>query len=274
MKRILIAGCGYVGSEAARLLGSVGWEVEGWTRHGGESRAVDLTDVGQVNDAPGQFDVVVHAASTRGGDAATYRRVYLEGVRNLARRFPEAGLLFVSSTSVYAQRNGDWVTEESPADPTHESGKILREAEREVLSRDGVVARFAGVYGPGRSALLRRVLEGEAISDRKHDRFVNQLHRDDAAAALSLLASRMETFRGAVFNVADNEPLLLSDCYEWLAAHTGKHLLAAKAPPRPRKRGDSNKRVSNAKLRAAGWSPRYGSFLSGMTESVLPNWLG
>jgi len=36
---------------------------------------------------------------------------------------------------------------------------------------------------------------------------------------------------------------------------------------RKRKRGDSNKPVSNAKLRAIGWTPRYPNFTEGMEKA-------
>jgi hypothetical protein len=39
----------------------------------------------------------------------------------------------------------------------------------------------------------------------------------------------------------------------------------------PRKRGNSNKRVSSAKLQALGWTPRYPDFATAMSQSILPN---
>ncbi|HEY2124182.1 MAG TPA: NAD-dependent epimerase/dehydratase family protein, partial [Chthoniobacterales bacterium] len=258
MGRVLIAGCGYVGAAAAKLFQGAGWSVEGWTR-GGQAelepgprclmRAINLEDANQVRTADGTFDLVIHSASTRGGDATAYRRIYLEGARHLCERFAEAAMIFVSSTSVYAQRSGEWVTEESAAQPESETGRILREAEDHVLQRGGTVARFAGLYGPGRSALLQRVLRGEAVIDPHEDRFVNQLHRDDAAAALFFLGIKRSAPGGQIYNVADNTPLLLSECYRWLAGKLDRPLTAVGAAPRAGKRGESNKRVNNAKLR-------------------------
>ncbi len=74
-------------------------------------------------------------------------------------------MLFTSSTSVYAQRDGSWVTEESETKPARETGRILLETEEFVLGHGGIVARLAGIYGPGRSALLSKFLAGEAIID-------------------------------------------------------------------------------------------------------------
>src|SRR5258707_764433 len=72
-------------------------------------RAVDLSESEAVRSTPGEVEVVIHCASTRGGEVADYARVYGGGVENLLQRFPGSQLLFVSSTSVYAQQSGEWV---------------------------------------------------------------------------------------------------------------------------------------------------------------------
>jgi nucleoside-diphosphate-sugar epimerase len=249
-----------------------GWSVEGWTRSGSPTagikvHAVDLSEPDAVMRTEGDFDVVIHSASKRGGDAADYARVYRSGMENLLKRFSTSQFIFISSTSVYGQRDGEWVDETSPANPEHERGKILRAAEDLVLARSGRVARLAGIYGPGRSALLRRVLGNEAALDEATDRFVNQVHRDDAASALLKIAQA--NGMTGIWNVADNEPLLLSDCYRWLAQKLN-HALSESGPKTPRKRGNSNKRVLNARLRNDGWVPQYPSFKEGMERSILP----
>lgn len=273
MRRILIAGCGYVGSSVADIFHRNGWEVEGWTasRKSDASypvRIVDITDKHALARAASNFDVVVQCASSRGGGADEYRRIYLEAARSLTSAFPQALFLFTSSTSVYAQTDGEWVTEESAAEPQRETGRILRETEELVLEHGGIVARLAGVYGPGRSALLQKFLAGEAIVERGRDRFLNQAHRDDIATALHLLARNKA--RG-IFNVTDHHPILLRECYQWLAAQLQRPLPVATEAPPDRKRGNSNKRVSSAKLQTLGWSPRYPTFYTAMTQSILPS---
>ena len=280
MPRILIAGCGYVGQAVADLVHAAGWTVEGWT-HSAESaarlsanpypvRGVDVSRRAQVAEHGGMFDPVIHCASSRRGDAETYRQVYLDGARNLLETFPGSKLLFTSSTSVYAQSDGTWVTEESETKPMRETSRLLLEAERAVLTRGGIVARLAGIYGPGRSALLSKFLEGTAVIDPENDRFVNQVHRDDIASALFFLLSRK--VEGAqIYNVVDDQPILQSECYRWLA-----HRLNRPRPPigkskQQRKRGDSNKRVSNVKLHRSGWMPQYPTFAEAMEKSILPS---
>jgi nucleoside-diphosphate-sugar epimerase len=283
MPRILIAGCGYVGQAAADLFHATGWAVEGWTRSATSAaglaakpypvRGVDLTQRAQVAECTGLFDAVIHCASSRGGDAEIYRQVYLDGARNLLETFPGSKLLFTSSTSVYAQRDGSWLTEESETKPMRETSRILLEAERLVLDRGGIVARLAGIYGPGRSALLNKFLSGAAIIDPENDRFVNQVHRDDIAAALFLLVNQ-EATGAQICNVVDDQPILQSECYRWLAHKLNRPLPPIGKAKQQSKRGDSNKRVSNAKLRELGWTPRYPTFADAMEKSILPSFAG
>jgi len=280
MARILIAGCGYVGQATADLFHEAGWTVEGWTgsresagRLAGKPYpvyALDITERVQVCTCAGTFDAVIHCASSGGGNADTYHQVYLNGARNLLDRFDSSMVVFTSSSSVYAQTDGSWVTEESETKPTRETGRTLLEAENLVLARGGIVARLAGIYGPGRSALLSKFLSGEATVDPESDRFINQVHRDDIAAALFFLLDRQPQGK-QIYNVVDDQPIRQSECYRWLAEKLNRPLPSVGKSPRRYKRGDSNKRVSNAKLRKLGWTPRYPTFADAMEKSILPS---
>jgi nucleoside-diphosphate-sugar epimerase len=280
MPRILIAGCGYVGQATADLFHAAGWDAEGWTASEKSAATlfakpypicqIDISNRDQVAERPGIFDAVVHCASSRGGGLKAYRQIYLNGARNLLDRFVGAKMLFTSSTSVYAQRDGSWVTEESETKPARETSRVLLETEKVVLGQGGTVARLSGIYGPGRSALLSKFLAGTAIIDPENDRFVNQVHRDDIASALFLLVSG-EWQERQIYNVVDNQPMLQSDCYRWLAQRLNRPLPPIRELTEQRKRGDTNKRVSNAKLRSHSWVPQYHTFAEGMERSVLPS---
>jgi nucleoside-diphosphate-sugar epimerase len=283
MPRILIAGCGYVGQATADLFHAVGWAVQGWV-YSTESAAklsvkpypicvVDMADRAQVRACSQSFDAVIHCASTAGGDAKDYRQIYLNGARNLLDRFVGSKLLFTSSTSVYAQRDGSWVTEDSETQPVRETSQLLLQAENLALARGGIVARLAGIYGPGRATLLSGFLAGSAIIDLENDRFVNQVHRDDIAAAFFLLLNRPRLV-GGIYNVVDRQPILQSECYRWLAKKLNRPFPPIGQSISVRKRGDSNKRVSNKKLCRLGWSPRYPTFAEAMEKSVLPSFAG
>ena len=279
MARILIVGCGYVGEATADLFYSSGWSVEGWV-HSKESagrlsfkpysvHAIDITQSGEIARHAEAFDAVIHCASSRGGDVETYRQIYLNAARHLRESFPKAIILFTSSTSVYAQRDGSWVSEESATEPVQETSRILLEVEKSILTKGGIVARLAGIYGPRRSALLSKLLNGIATIDPNNDRFVNQVHRDDIALALFVLLSREAPSQ--IYNVVDDQPILHSECYRWLAQKLNRPLPPVRESKQPRKRGDTNKRVSNAKLRRFGWTPAYPTFATAMEKSILPS---
>ena len=281
MPRILIAGCGYVGEATADLFHSAGWNVQG-SVHSKDSVsrlsakpysvcAIDLSDRGDIAKHAGEFDAVIHCASSRGGDAEAYRQIYLNGAHHLLETFPKARILFTGSTSVYAQRDGSWVTEESETKPLRETSRILLEVEKLILEKGGIAARLAGIYGPRRSALLTKFLNGTAWIDPEKDRFINQVHRDDIASALFLLLNRPAQSSAQIYNIVDDEPLLQSECYSWLSHKLNRPLPPMRKSDQPRKRGDTNKRVSNAKLRRLGWTPQYPTFQGAMEKSILPS---
>ena len=271
MPRVIIAGCGFVGRATARLFQIAGWEVIGLT-HSAESAAAlknelfaaapcDISNLDAVRAMAsrhgGAADVVIHCATSGRGDADAYRAVYLEGARNLLDALAPRRLIFTSSTSVYAQTDGEVVTEASPAEPSRETGRLLRETEELVIASGGMVARLAGIYGPGRSVLLRKFFNGEAVIEGDGGRIVNQVHRDDIARALLELSRSGE--RG-ICNVSDDAPMPQREIYSWLARRFECPVPPSGPIDPNRKRGWTSKRVSNAKLRALGWAPQFPSF--------------
>ncbi len=271
MSKAVIAGCGFTGLATARLFADTGWEVVGITHSadsaallGGESFPVIACDITDRAALAARAELrgaaaVIHCASSGRGGVDRYRAVYRDGARTLAEVLAPGMLVFTGSTSVYAQTDGEWVTEESAAEPDRETGLVLRETEELVLAAGGVVARLAGIYGPGRSVLLRKFLADEAVIEGDGAKWINQVHRDDIASALVRLVTAKA--RG-VFNVNDDEPLTQRAVYEWLARRFHRPLPPSGPIEPNRKRGWTSKRVSNAKLRALGWQPRFPSFFS------------
>lgn len=272
-RHALIVGCGYVGTALARELTALGERVTGWVRSAenatalrAEGLATLVGDVARTSDwasVPGDVDAVVHCASSNRRGAAVYAEVYREGLRHIVRRFPKARIVFVSSTSVYAQTRGEWVTEQSPAEPSTETGQILREAEQLGLDHGAMVLRLAGIYGPGRQVLIERLRQGEAMIEGDGMRWINQIHRDDAARAIVTLLNNGNA--GEIYNGSDGAPVTQYDYYR-LACERLRLTLPPFGPINAaRKRGLTNKRVSNEKLHALGWSPEYSSFVDAIT---------
>jgi nucleoside-diphosphate-sugar epimerase len=270
VKRVIIFGCGFVGARAARLFAEQGWDVIGITRSqdsaeqlAGEPYRVLACDIGDPIAMAGAAelhgaDAVISAVSSGRGGEDAYRQVYLRGLENVFAFLNPGRVLFVSSTSVYGQNDGEWVTEESPAEPVSPTSRVLREAEELALAKGGQVARLAGIYGPGRSVLLRKFLDGTAVIEGDGNRHINQIHADDAAAALLRLITG--ELPGGIYNVSDDVPVTQLGCYEWLAAALGRPLPPLGTIDLQRKRGVTNKRVSSRKLRSLGWTLRYSSY--------------
>ena len=256
--KLLLIGNGYLGEAVSREFRDHGWEVVAASLSGGEgSIACDVGDATAVASLP-TTDFIIHCAASGRGGAEAYQHVYVDGCRNLVEKFPGIPLLFTSSTSVYAQIDGSVVTEDSPAIPDRETGRLLLAAEAVTLAAGGIVTRLAGIYGPGRSAILKKFLNGESVIEEDGRRFLNQIHRDDAARAIFHLAVSQSS---GIFNLSDASPLSQLACYTQLAEQFARPLPPSGPRDLDRKRGWTHKQVSSAKLRATGWQPQFPSFL-------------
>lgn len=275
-EHVLVVGCGFLGRRLASRLHRFGAHVTGLVHsessaaeikaaHRWDVACADVTSAADLARLHAGLDTpvtrIIHCASSGRGGADAYRAVFLDGCRQLIAEFPEAALLLTSSTSVYAQVDGEWVDEKSAAEPTRETGRLLRQAEDLVLDAGGTVARLAGLYGPDRSHVLRKLLDGSATIEGNGDegRYLNQIHVEDAAAAIAWLAGHTE---GGLFNVVDDHPETQRQCYSWLAPMFRLKLPPSVPADTDRKRGWTHKRVANRKLREAGWQPHFPSYRS------------
>lgn len=277
MRRVLVAGCGYVGTALGLELAARGDVVWGLRRD--PSRlppairpvAADLLDSDALArvlpDAP---DVVVYAASAGGFSDHAYRSAYVDGVRSLLRALVRSGaepsrLLFTSSTGVYGRTDGAWVNEETPPEPAAFNGSRVLEGEDLIL--DGpfpsVVLRFGGIYGPGRTSLLDRVRQG-GLTCPEDPVWSNRIHRDDCAGALLHLMDCPDP--ASLYIGVDREPAELCEVMRWLARSVG-------APEPVREGGGgagrgSNKRCSSDRLVESGYRFRFPDFRSGF-QAIL-----
>ena len=197
-------------------------------------------------------DMVFCCAATHGGTVEDYRRAYLEPVEKLVKLLCGTRVVFCSSTSVYAGRGGETVTEDSPSLAVSERAGILLQAEQVVLQGGGVVVRLASLYGPGRCELLRRFFKALPGVPGAASRRLNYLHRDDAVQALLLLGTQPWLQEG-LFNVS-GESFTKSAVYGLLEA--AFNIEAEPESAAPSARGVSDMYVDCSRLRALGWSPQ------------------
>lgn len=196
-------------------------------------------------------DIVFCCTATHGGTAEDYHRAYLEPVVNLDHLLQGTRVVFCSSTSVYAGRGGETVTEESPARAETEKAQILLRAESVVLDGGGVVARLVPLYGPERCELVRRFIKGLPCLPGEASRVLNYLHVDDAADALMLLGTQ-PWLQDGIYNVC-GESFTKKEIYSRLESITGLDSVPESAEPSAR--GLSDMRVDCSRLMELGWEP-------------------
>jgi len=286
--RVLIVGPGYVGLALGKQLVQRGHEVFSLSRSGDPSGelqsaglqalAGDITRPETLQSLPVQFDWVVNCVASSHGGAEDYRRVYLQGAQNLLawlKPTPPARFIYTSSTSVYGQNDGSLVDETSPTEPLNETSRVLLETERLLIEAarkqnfPAVVLRVAGIYGPGRGWWFKQYLSGEARIEGDGSRTLNMIHRDDVAGCIIAALERGQP--GKIYNAVDNEPVTQRDFFAWLADKLNRPM-----PPNTpedaetsRKRGVTNKRITNAKLKKElGYTFRYPTFREGYAAEI------
>jgi len=263
--RVLIAGCGYVGTALGERLAADGMEVFGLRRDTSSlppsirSVVADLARPESLRKIRGHFDTVFYTAGSAAHADDAYRAAYVDGLRNVLGTLESAPrrVVFTSSTAVYAQTDGGWVDEDSPTEPDAFSGRRLLEAERMLADSpyETVALRLGGIYGPGRTGLIDRVRRGEARRERGRVRYLNLIHRDDIVGALVQLM-RLENPAQTYIGV-DDEPQEYNGLVEWIAEQIGVAPPPFSDEPQTRGRAAHNRRCSNARLKATGYRFQY-----------------
>jgi len=286
MAKVLIAGCGYVGSALAQMLHRDGHQVWGLSRNpdhlpeGVRPIAADLTRLESLGNLPAGLDFVFYTAGAGagGGDEVNYRRAYLDGVDRLLNSLVDQGekpkrVFFTSSTAVYDQRRGEVIDEDSPTAPSNFRGDILLCTERLLQAGPfpATIVRLGGIYGPGRDRLLRAVRAGDIkIRSGSAPHYTNRIHRDDAAGCLRHLMGLDEP-QGIYLGV-DHEPVAETDLLRWLADRLAVPSRARSSDgERPSVRRAGSKRCSNDRLLASGYRFEYPTFREGY-EMVIRGW--
>jgi nucleoside-diphosphate-sugar epimerase len=277
--RVFFFGLGYC---ARRLIQRAPWiEASGTTRsvesvaalrdEGVEAYQFDGAEAEPgLEEALGKAEAIVVSIPPREGAGAALERFGPAiAVAPRLRR-----IVYYSTIGVYGDHGGAWVDETSVTRTRTARGlaRLEDEARWTAAARgrgaEADILRLAGIYGPGRNALVN-LRRGEARRIIKQGQVFNRAHVDDIAQISSLaLTCGLE---GAIWNVADDEPAPPQDVIAYAAA-----LLGLDPPPEEAFEGSTlsamarefyadNKRVSIAKAKAElGFAPAYPTYREGL----------
>jgi nucleoside-diphosphate-sugar epimerase len=265
MTNAAILGCGYVGTAVARHWSNPDIHLTVTTNSpekvsdlkdiATEVKVVHGSDLAAVADLIKDQQVLLVAVA--GGRRAGYEAVYLNTARTVLAALDQAPnlrqIIYTSSFSVYGDHQGRWVKEDDPVKPATDNTKILAETEQLMLSaananRKVCVLRLGGIYGPNRE--LHRIYGRMAGTVRPGagTEGSNWIHLDDIVGAIDF--ARRHGLAG-IYNLVQDEIPISRDLVDRVCQI--HHLPAVTwDPSRPSER-PHNVRVSNQKLKAAGY---------------------
>lgn len=207
MNRLLVFGLGYTGQAVARAASAAGWVVDGTSRDG-QPPTIPFSEAEAA--IASATHVLVTAPPLAGADGPTPIDPVLALYADALRAAPHLRWIgYLSSTVVYGNRDGGWVTEATPPAPTQDRGfrRLAAEQAWEGLAdRCPVdIIRLAGIYGPGRSAFDDlRASRARRMIKRGH--CFGRIHRDDIARAVVVAMSQDRPPGRRVLNLTDDEP--------------------------------------------------------------------
>jgi nucleoside-diphosphate-sugar epimerase len=264
----LIVGCGYLGSRVAQRWRDAGESVIVVTRspekalefrrQGYESLVSDLNIVDTHLCLPA-VDTLLYSVGFDRTPGQTVSQVYERGLQNVIRamRISTQRVIYISTTGVYDDASGDWIDENTPPNPQRAGGSASLAAEIFLTSypssKNSIILRLAGLYGPGRVPFLDLLRAGQPIPAAELGH-LNLIHVDDAAATV-VAAAQLAPFSDGprIYCVSDGHPVERGDYYRELARQIGAPPVqfVAPDPNSPRAvRAEANRRVDNKRMLA------------------------
>lgn len=270
-------GLGYTAMVLARRLQKQGWEIRGTTRR--PERAAALAGQGLRMFAFGREQPLADPGAALAGVTHVLTSVVPDeaGDPVLDRHGPDLAALpslawigYLGTTAVYGDRQGGWVDETSPLEPTLARADRRARAEAAWLA-SGLpvhIFRLAGIYGPGRNALAN-LRDGTARRIVKPGQLFSRIHVEDIATVLEASIARPRP--GAVYNVCDDEPAPPQDVVTFAAELLGvppppeQPYATAELSPMARTFYKDSRRVRNERIKQElGVSLAYPSYREGL----------
>jgi nucleoside-diphosphate-sugar epimerase len=221
---VLIIGCGDIGERVARLERSEARTVAGLVRSEKSARhlrsagiqpiTADLDAPASLNNLPVKNAVVYYFAPPPDKGVTDPRLEAFVSVltpSNLPKR-----IVLISTTGVYGDCHGEWVTEDRPPNPQVDRARrrLAAETTLQAWSKASgvsiVILRVPGIYGPGYLP-EERLRSGEPVLREDESPFSNRIHADDLAC-ICVAAARHE-HPSLLYNVSDGHPSTMTDFF-------------------------------------------------------------
>ncbi|WP_439110905.1 SDR family oxidoreductase [Lentibacter sp.] len=273
-KTLLTIGQGYTANALTRRLAPEGWQLFGTTRSAEKCAAIKAQGVtplvwpeGDISAALEQAThLLISVSPSDNGDP--FLAKYGSNLAQLAPNLEWVG--YLSTTGVYGDHSGAWVTEDTPLTPSSRRGLMRVEAE-EQWRGTGLpvhIFRLAGIYGPGRGP-FKRLRDGTAQRIIKEGQVFSRTHVEDIAQVL--LASINQPAPGTAYNVCDDMPAppqdVLTHAAELLGMAPPPEVAFEEAELSPMARSfyGESKRVSNTRIKEdLGVSLLYPDYMTGL----------
>ena len=118
-------------------------------------------------------------------------------------------ITYLSATSVYGDHKGEWVNENSEANPTSKKGIARLKAENAWVSFEKnskmpiQIFRLSGIYSNKKNTLTRlRAGDMKLINKKNH--YFSRIHVDDIVNILFKSLSKFKS--GEIYNISDDKP--------------------------------------------------------------------
>lgn len=276
----LLIGAGYVARALLPHLRAMGYDVVVTNRTGQPVTCAAQTLIFDGSVTP-ELQAVFEAADIILCSTPPKSRA----IRALASLSPTAYWVgYLSATSVYGDRNGNWAFEDEAPTPSLNRGRARAEAEIAWIETCWPVHifRLAGIYGPEIDGISRnpfgKIKAGTARSVIKDGHVVNRIHVDDIISALIESIKRPNPQR--IYNIADGNPAPPQEVLAYAASLLGLStpraapLEKAKISAMARTFYSETKRINIQRARSElSWTPRYPNYKAGL-DAIYTDDLG
>ena len=278
--KFLILGCGFTGSFFAKTIRSFGCNVLTSSRSQNKDPNSFVFD-SENNIVPNKkiFDGVTHILSCippnkNGNDPV------LDCLKSKLQNLPLEWIGYLSTTGVYGNTKGDWVSELDQPKPFQERSHKRLNCENAWI-RSGLpvqIFRLPGIYGPGRSTFEAIRNQKVRVISKKNQVF-SRIHVADITHAIIYLLENKDSLKfHQIINIADDEPCsqteVIQYCYDLLGLDMPKPISFEDAKkelsPIAQSFWIENRRVSNKLLcKTLGYELIYKNYKLGLKNCFL-----